>query len=86
MSTHADTPHPLPSHQHPRPPQDAQATTTLAIPTGRIACEGCAAIVERRLRTSPHVLGVHVDAEHQVAHVQVDEGMVTAEALANSSP
>ena len=86
MSTHAHTPHSSPPQPRPHPPQDGQAATTLAIPTGRIACEGCAAIVERRLRTSPHVLGVHVDAEHQVAHVQVDEGMVTAEALANSSP
>jgi Cu2+-exporting ATPase len=56
-------------------------TATLAVPTGPIACEGCAAIVEQRLRSNPHVLGVHVDARQRVAHVQVHEGMATAEEL-----
>ncbi len=79
MSTYA----PRSSHaQHaPSPAPDGSGTSTLAVPTGRIACEGCAAIVEARLRTSPHVLGVHVDAAHQVAHVQVHEGTVSAKDL-----
>jgi len=63
-------------------PNATDGSSTIAVPTGRIACEGCAAIVEQRLRQSPHVLGVHIDAEHQVAHVQVHEGRVTAAELA----
>ncbi len=79
----ATTSHPSPHRLHTTPPSSEEPPqTTLAVPTGRIACEGCAAIVEARLRQSPHVLGVHVDAEHQVAHVQVYEGTVTAEELA----
>ncbi|HEV8635236.1 MAG TPA: copper-translocating P-type ATPase [Chloroflexota bacterium] len=57
-------------------------TETLSVRTGRIACEGCARIVERRLRTSPHVVGVHVDAAHEVAHVTVHRGATTAAELA----
>jgi len=56
--------------------------TTLVVPTGAIACEGCAAIVEARLRQNPHVLRVHIDAQQRVAHVEVHDGMATAEELA----
>ncbi|MGI9149028.1 MAG: heavy metal translocating P-type ATPase [Chloroflexota bacterium] len=55
---------------------------TLAVPTGRLACAGCVARVEERLRGQPHVLGVHVNAPHGVAHVQVREGAVSAAELA----
>src|SRR3989304_502003 len=58
------------------------STTTLVVPTGVIACEGCAAIVEARLRQNPHVVRVHIDARQQVAHVEVHDGMATAEELA----
>lgn len=51
------------------------------MPTGRIACAGCRAIVEERLRLNPHVLGVHVDDARQEAHVTIHRGMVTAEEL-----
>ena len=54
----------------------------LAVPIGPIACDECRAIVEARLRRNPFVLGVHVDTAHRVAHVQVHEGMVTTEDLA----
>jgi len=63
-------------------PHAADGSTTLAVPTGRVACEGCAAIVEARLRQNPHVLSVHVDADHQLAHVKVDESPVSAAELA----
>jgi Cu2+-exporting ATPase len=56
--------------------------TTLAVPTGPLPCAACRDPVERRLREHPHVAGVHLDAEHQVAHVQVHEGTVSAEELA----
>ena len=62
-------------------PSHASATT-LVILTGAIACEGCAAIVEARLRQNPHVVRVHIDARQQVAHVEVHDGMATAEELA----
>src|SRR5262249_19536681 len=60
----------------------ASGTTTLTVPTGRIACAGCRAIVAERLRANPHVLAVHVDDAHQVAHVTVHDGAATAEELA----
>jgi hypothetical protein len=60
----------------------AGATTVLTVPTGLIACEGCRAIVEERLWRSPHVLEVHVDAPHRAAHVEVREGTVSADELA----
>jgi len=62
-------------------PSHASATT-LVILTGAIACEGCAAIVEARLRQNPHVVRVHIDARQQVARVEVHDGMATAEELA----
>ena len=62
--------------------QEAPSTATLTIDTGPLACAACVACVEERLRQHPHVTGVHVDGQHQVAHVQVHEGVVTAEELA----
>src|SRR5215213_7665697 len=62
----------------------SHSLVTLAIPTGSLACEGCATCVEERLRANPHVVGVHVDAKHQVAHATVHEGMVTADELAET--
>src|SRR5688500_2590984 len=55
---------------------------TLTVPTGALACEACVTCVEDRLRANPHVTGVHVDTQHDVAHVTVHEGMVTADELA----
>lgn len=57
-------------------------TSTLTVPTGRIACQGCRSIVEQRLRRNPRVLGVHVDDARQVAHVTVHDGATTVEELA----
>ena len=72
-------------HALTQPETQADATSgrvaTLAIPTGRIACSRCTGVIEERLRQNPHVVGVHVDAAHQVAHVQVHEGKVAAEEL-----
>ena len=58
-----------------------QGVTTVAVPTGPLPCSECREQVERRLREHPHVTGVHLDAQHEVAHVQVHEGMVSAEEL-----
>src|SRR5829696_796277 len=66
-----------PGHQ-----PDHDRTTTLAVPTGRIACAGCRAIVEERLRRNPHVVAVHVDDAHQLAHVTVHDGAATTAELA----
>jgi len=55
----------------------------LAIPTGPLPCGECREQVERRLRENPHVVSVHLDAEHQVAHVEVHDGTVSAEELAD---
>src|SRR5215218_3522262 len=57
---------------------------TLTVPTGRLACDACVTCVEDRLRENPHVTGVQVDTKHEVAHVTVHEGMVTAEELAET--
>src|SRR5215213_3761748 len=70
-------------------PPGAPATQTrgghaplpLVVPTGPLDCDGCASCVEERLREHPHVVGVHVDTRHEVAHVTVHEGMVTADEL-----
>jgi Cu2+-exporting ATPase len=58
-------------------------TATLTVPTGRIACAGCRAIVEERLRGNPHVLAVRVDDVHRQAHVTVHAGMATVDELAD---
>jgi P-type Cu2+ transporter len=39
--------------------------------------------VERRLREHPHVVRVHVDAPHEIAHVEARPGKVTVEELAD---
>ncbi|HEX2173183.1 MAG TPA: heavy metal translocating P-type ATPase [Dehalococcoidia bacterium] len=65
-----------------RPAESGSSTETLLVPTGAIACDGCRAIVEERLRRHPDVLSVHVDATRQSAHVEVRRGRVTAEELA----
>src|SRR5687768_10761667 len=57
------------------------ALATLTVPTGHLACEACITCVENRLHENPHVTGVHVDTRHEVAHVTVHEGMVTADQL-----
>src|SRR5215212_3577709 len=57
---------------------------TLTVPTGRLACDACVTCVEDRLRENPHVTVVQVDTKHEVAHVTVHEGMVTAEELAET--
>jgi Cu2+-exporting ATPase len=57
--------------------------TTLVVPTGPLPCSECRNRIQQRLRENPHVTGVHLDTEHQVAHVQVHEGVVSAEELAD---
>jgi Cu2+-exporting ATPase len=56
--------------------------TTLTVPTGPIACDGCREIVETRLRANPHVQQIHVDAKNHQAHVDVDDRSVRVEELA----
>jgi Cu2+-exporting ATPase len=68
------------ARDHSAPPTH-DGVMTLAVPTGRLPCVECRDRVERQLRANPHVAAVHLDAERQVAHVQVHEGMVTAEEL-----
>jgi Cu2+-exporting ATPase len=63
-------------------PRDRPGVVTLAVPIGPLPCCECRETVERQLSNNPHVTAVHVDAEHQVAHVQVHEGTVSAEELA----
>src|SRR3712207_536394 len=58
--------------------------TTLAVATGPLACDACSTCVEEQLRANPHVVDVHVDSKHEVAHVTVHEGMVTADELAET--
>src|SRR5437764_525582 len=81
------TPHDV--HQHgpgagtpaptapPHSPDDP-ALVTLTVETGSLACEACGRCIEDKLRENPHVVGVHVDPPHEVEHVAVHEGMVTA--------
>jgi len=51
------------------------------VPTGRVACGGCEAIVRQRLQTHPAVVDVAMDAEHEVARVTVRDAAVTAREL-----
>jgi P-type Cu2+ transporter len=92
-SNHREIPmqHPSPHHQpsqtHAGPDHaghvaTAPNLTTLTIPTGSLCCRECQETVEQRLRQHPHIAGVHLDPEHQVAHVQVHDGMVTVAELA----
>jgi hypothetical protein len=79
-----------PHQQHHTEPGAAHSThgvashglTTLVVPTGRIPCRECRGTVEQQLKANPHVAGVYLDPEHEVAHVQVHEGMVTSQELA----
>jgi Cu2+-exporting ATPase len=71
---------PSPPHTVGKP--DTEAIATLSVPTGRLCCARCAAMIERRLRQNRHVLAVRVDAPHEVARVQVHAGIVSVEELA----
>src|SRR5438105_10098574 len=55
---------------------------SLTVPSGRVCCDVCAALVEQRLRDHPHVVGVHVNAAQGVAHVHAQAGMTSVEELA----
>ncbi len=57
------------------------AALTRIVPTGRVACGGCEAIVRQRLQTHPAVVDVGIDAEHEVARVTVRDAAVTAREL-----
>ena len=79
-------------HEHDRrPPSEGgphsatpfTSTTALAVPTGHLACERCASLVEQRLRQQPGVVSVHVDARTEIAHVEAHAGRVTVEELAS---
>ena len=70
------------THQASGPGHGRHGLVTLAVPTGPLPCSECREMVERRLNANPHVSSVHLDPEHQVAHVHVHDGMVTAEELA----
>ena len=63
-----------------RPPRRAPAP--LAAPRQRSPSRPAGAAVAERLRASPHVLSVHMDAAREVARVAVHPGTVTAEGLA----
>ena len=84
---HHTGPHHQPSQTDAGPGHTGHATTTpklttLTIPTGSLCACGCRETVDQRLRQHPHVASVHLDTEHQVAHVQVHDGMVTVAELA----
>src|SRR3712207_6814113 len=68
-------------HHHPTGVSAPDNTQTIAVPTEHIMCEECAATAVDRLKHHEHVLSVHYDAEHKVAHVQVHEGTVSAAEL-----
>jgi P-type Cu2+ transporter len=85
------TPHEAHHHGHsagaPTAPVPGQtdgdhALATLAVATGSLACNACVTCVEDRLREHPHVVSYHVDSKHDVAHVTIHEGMVSADQLA----
>ena len=65
----------------PAPGDGGHPLATLTVETGSLACDACVTCVEDRLRENPHVTGVHVDRQHEVAHVTVHERMVTADEL-----
>src|SRR5688572_32792534 len=57
-------------------------TTTVTVPTGPIACEGCRRQIERCLCEDHRVASAHVDAAHGLAHAEVRAGGPTADELA----
>src|SRR6187549_1202464 len=77
--------HPTPpvSGQHYPAPSTHDGLTTLVVDTGPLPCSECRDRVERQLQAHPHVATVHLDARHQVAHVQVHGGMISSEELAD---
>ena len=60
--------------QHTAHHSDA-ATETLAIPLDNVFCPCCQDDLDAAIAKLPHVVGVHVDLEHKVAHVTVHPGM-----------
>ncbi|HSH79112.1 MAG TPA: heavy metal translocating P-type ATPase, partial [Herpetosiphonaceae bacterium] len=63
------------NHAHPTTEQHA----TLSLHD--LHCPGCADAVERALRANPHITSVHLDWEHDVAHVGYHAGMIGEEAI-----
>ena len=63
--------------------QEAADVVTLTVPIGRRCCAACVELVERRLQENPQVVRVHVDAPHEVAHIDSRRGTVTVEKLAD---
>lgn len=67
-----------PSHGH----HDAHGEMVTQAFYAELACPDCAEAVERALRATPHVAGVHVDYPAKTVHVTYHAGMIGAETLA----
>jgi Cu2+-exporting ATPase len=62
--------------------QHAGATTeTIAVPLDEVFCPCCQGDLDAAIRQLPHVVGVHVDLDHKVAHVTIHSGMTDAATL-----
>jgi Cu2+-exporting ATPase len=64
-------------HGHP----GGDATETIAVALDDVFCPCCEDDLGAAIRQLPHVVGVHVDLEHKVAHVTVHVGMTDAPTL-----
>jgi len=59
--------------------QHGGATTeTIAVPLGEVFCPCCQDDLAAAIKQLPHVVGVHVDLDHKVAHVTIHSGMTDA--------
>jgi Cu2+-exporting ATPase len=62
--------------------QHAGATTeTIAVPLDDIFCPCCEDDLGAAIKQLPHVVGVHVDLDHKVAHITIHSGMTDAATL-----
>src|SRR6266545_4322784 len=57
------------------------ATETIEIPLDDVFCPCCQDDLTAAIKQLPHVVGVHVDLEHKVAHLTVHAGMTDAATL-----
>ena len=66
---------------HPAATAPASAAQTFEIALDDVFCPCCQDDLAAAISRLPHVMGVHVDLEHNVAHVNVHAGMVDATTL-----
>ncbi len=74
------------AHLASKPPTSGAAPTdnllAFTVPIGRVSCDQCVALIEKRLRENPHVVRVHAIPSRGVVEVVAHCGMTSVEELA----